>query len=957
MGRVKSTATTGFLLVLASIFLCDFMDLELVNRLAEVLVLDEGDGPVLPLNKVGIEEGKKRLDLCLVGKVIGPRPANRDGIEKAMKGFTSFWISINNVPLACMTELFAREWGERIGKLEDIKIVNGTMKVRVRINITEPLKRGLRVAVDDQGNEVSLIFQYEHLPDFCYDCGIIGHKALDCPLRDFAGDNPRFDNGRYGSWMCAPGSPIRDRPRFQNKRENSPSNRPIMTMGEASRIVSAVERSRARYSGPTAEQLAPTSVLEARERDEELLSHATAEKNSVVASENHLAMDGAVVDGQLGIDGANDKGVLKSTSLCNGKSDGGPMHDNDNVEIGVMLPDSDKGKVVLGGECSLGRDIDSSSVDVIMEDGGVISDQRKQQLIKDRKGKGVMGHSDHDEITFSHALQHTFEPLIKAQKSKTWKRLNSSYGRGSKGMYKVPAMPISPKLSHILVANATLKTSPKVGGGGKRKMEKEVERDMINGDLIHSDHRPVVASLENVVRLKHQGNQRRFRFETHWLKDDECLDIVDQTWLTPDAPLDSQDSIIDIFGRCADSEIERYFGTVFSSASPSVQQVANGITHIEGRVSSEECEMKVVGDGQSVNAFRDPWLPRPRTFRPISPAPGGTVMVSDLIGGQGSWDVGSLSRYFMQADIDIILGIPLRVTLEQWRKAQNTNCFPLYDLQQNGDGLELWSKLATNVYKVNVDVAIFEREGLYGFVMVARSDSWTLVGVQSSCRHGDLDVVTIEAMGVKDILSWIKNISNTAIHEHGLKQSFSRGLSSHSQLAVFYLSLLDDVLTNDQDCIVCCEAVLPAQGTDGTDPPPLDEESEDNSENEGGEGEGEGEGEREGEGGGDGSSWEPFLKNRSISKDVVILRHGEEVLYRNNEGGVLSPLRYGWMIFGESLSEVEFVEGAMDYVHRIPIIEEEDGIFQRYFELTEEISNYRSFLKGLHLRLSAITGH
>ncbi|KAF4372919.1 hypothetical protein G4B88_018084 [Cannabis sativa] len=191
-------------------------------------------------------------------------------------------------------------------------------------------------------------------------------------------------------------------------------------------------------------------------------------------------------------------------------------------------------------------------------------------------------------------------------------------------------------------------------------MHSATRPQFINGDLIHSDHRPVVASLENVVRLKQQDNQRRFRFETHWLKDDECHDIVDQTWLAPDAPLDSQDSILDIFGRCADSEIERYFGTVFSSASPSVQQVENGITHIEGRVSSEECEMKVVGDGQSVNAFRDPWLPRPRMFRPISPAPGGTVMVSDLIGGQGSWDVGSLSRYFMQADIDIILGIPLR---------------------------------------------------------------------------------------------------------------------------------------------------------------------------------------------------------------------------------------------------------------------------------------------------------
>ncbi|KAF4370224.1 hypothetical protein F8388_007365 [Cannabis sativa] len=73
-----------FVLIVFSLFVA--MDLELVNRLAEVLVLDEGDGPVLALNQAGVEEGKKRMDLCLVGKVIGPKPVNKEGIERAMKG-------------------------------------------------------------------------------------------------------------------------------------------------------------------------------------------------------------------------------------------------------------------------------------------------------------------------------------------------------------------------------------------------------------------------------------------------------------------------------------------------------------------------------------------------------------------------------------------------------------------------------------------------------------------------------------------------------------------------------------------------------------------------------------------------------------------------------------------------------------------------------------------------------
>ncbi|KAF4351897.1 hypothetical protein F8388_020458 [Cannabis sativa] len=370
------------------------MDLELVNRLAELLVLDEGNGPVLSLNKADIEEEKKRMDLCLVGKVIGRRPTNKD-------------------------ELFAREWGERIGKLEDIKIVNGTMKVRVQINITEPLKRGLRVAVDDHGNE-----------------------ALDCPLRDFAGDNPNFDRGRYGLWMCAPGSPPRDRPWFQKKRENSPSNRPIMTMGEALRIVSAIERNRVRYSGLTPEELAPTSVLEAPERDEELVSSANVDQNATVALGVQLSMAGSESRVQkVGIM-EMEKVMSKSSSSLGSLAD-----------VGTVLPDDDNGKQVAGGECSMGVDNASTSVNVDM--------------------------SGEDELSFRHAVQQTFEPLIKVQKSKTWKRLNSSIGRGSKGVSKPSSFPISPKLSHVMVANAKYKLSPKVGGGGKWKMDMEVATESV----------------------------------------------------------------------------------------------------------------------------------------------------------------------------------------------------------------------------------------------------------------------------------------------------------------------------------------------------------------------------------------------------------------------------------------------------------------------------------------------
>ncbi|KAF4377223.1 hypothetical protein G4B88_009215 [Cannabis sativa] len=517
MGRVQSTISGDDFLDLASISLvffglgCEFLGWWVlpgrgaVDRsccvlpgfwcshrvlpgswLAEVLVLDEGDGPVLALNQAGVEEGKKRMDLCLVGKVIGPKPVNKEDRQRVYGGgpwtidkqlicfvkpmglgeiskmnfdFTSFWISINNVPLACMTELFAREWGERIGKLEDIKLVNGTMKVGVRINITEPLKWGLRVAVDDQGNEVSLIFEYEHLPDFCFDYGIIGHKAMDCPLRDFAGDNPHFDRGRFGSWMCAPSSPPRDRFRVQRNRENSPSNRQIMTMGEASRIISAVEKNRARYSGPTPEELAPTSVLEAREREEELVSHDSDVHNIVVA---HVGNEPNEV---------NMVGLQQNNIVVRDKSLNSSSSDMDSVA--EMVIPVDNGKKVAMGEGDNGKVNASTSVTVDMVNEVECGERSNQKLTKEQKGKGVLAHSSQDELSFSHALQHTFQPLIKAQKAKTWKKINSSSSRGSKGVSRLSSFPISPKLSHVMVANAKYKLRPKVNSGGKRKMDIE----------------------------------------------------------------------------------------------------------------------------------------------------------------------------------------------------------------------------------------------------------------------------------------------------------------------------------------------------------------------------------------------------------------------------------------------------------------------------------------------------
>lgn len=60
------------------------------------------------------------------------------------------------------------------------------------------------------------------------------------------------------------------------------------------------------------------------------------------------------------------------------------------------------------------------------------------------------------------------------------------------------------------------------------------------------------------------------------------------------------------------------------------------------------------------------------------------------------------------------------------------------------------------IIKINVDAALFEDLGNYSFGCVARNGSGDLVEAISVCRAGSLDPETVEALGVREALSWIK---------------------------------------------------------------------------------------------------------------------------------------------------------------------------------------------------------
>ncbi|KAM6593181.1 hypothetical protein CsatA_000884 [Cannabis sativa] len=104
---------------------------------------------------------------------------------------------------------------------------------------------------------------------------------------------------------------------------------------------------------------------------------------------------------------------------------------------------------------------------------------------------------------------------------------------------------------------------------------------------------------------------------------------------------------------------------------------------------------------------------------------------------------------------DVILSA--RVNLNQWKNAQLKKKGPLFLASGENEGSEHWSKPVTNTIKVNVDGAIFEAEGWYGTGLVARNCHGQLLEALSSSKPGHFEAAVVEAMGIKEALSWIKD--------------------------------------------------------------------------------------------------------------------------------------------------------------------------------------------------------
>ncbi|KAL5778004.1 hypothetical protein ACOSP7_010930 [Xanthoceras sorbifolium] len=193
---------------------------EIARRWAK-LSLSDDDGPIAMVDEGLKAEGIRRLSLSLVGKIVSNREVNREAfrntiasiwrtksevevesigvnLKRVLEGgpwsfdknllalkeavgigrvseidfsLVPFWVQIYDLPLACMN----RDMGLFLGGL-----IGVFLRVRVLINVQQPLKRGLRFAFGAEGEVCSALLCYERLPNFCFYCGCMGHLLREC---------------------------------------------------------------------------------------------------------------------------------------------------------------------------------------------------------------------------------------------------------------------------------------------------------------------------------------------------------------------------------------------------------------------------------------------------------------------------------------------------------------------------------------------------------------------------------------------------------------------------------------------------------------------------------------------------------------------------------------------------------------------------------------------------------
>ncbi|KAL5734149.1 hypothetical protein ACOSP7_032010 [Xanthoceras sorbifolium] len=103
-----------------------------------------------------------------------------------------------------VARLIAEEVGTIVDFLMNSKDLWGKfLRIKVRIDITKPLKRGIRMRLENYDTMIIALIKYEILLDFCYGYGFIGHSLRECHNSEVMKSIMEGVEPKFGVWLRA----------------------------------------------------------------------------------------------------------------------------------------------------------------------------------------------------------------------------------------------------------------------------------------------------------------------------------------------------------------------------------------------------------------------------------------------------------------------------------------------------------------------------------------------------------------------------------------------------------------------------------------------------------------------------------------------------------------------------------------------------------------------------------
>uniref|UniRef100_A0A803PUH7 Zinc knuckle CX2CX4HX4C domain-containing protein n=1 Tax=Cannabis sativa TaxID=3483 RepID=A0A803PUH7_CANSA len=206
-----------------------------------ITALDDEDSLVHEFDHISIQSPNDANSFCLFFKLLSPKSAKPSWIEKAMSEawtlrfpvqiyeyhsglflacrrvleehpwhfdkflmvfthpdvsptptpesvrYVPFWLQAHRIPFGRRSPQLAQFIADEIGDLIEIFTLSlmenfgPYLRLRVLLDITKPLRRGMTIRFRDIPDPKWISFKYENLPNFYYFCGFVDHTYNKCP--------------------------------------------------------------------------------------------------------------------------------------------------------------------------------------------------------------------------------------------------------------------------------------------------------------------------------------------------------------------------------------------------------------------------------------------------------------------------------------------------------------------------------------------------------------------------------------------------------------------------------------------------------------------------------------------------------------------------------------------------------------------------------------------------------